>query len=88
MSNGLHQGQMLGVSIEHLKWEDVEKDKNLLLFRHCAQYRYFHHRGAKSLNVIRGEPQAKGQCQGARDERERGQTVRAASQDERTRQTS
>ena len=56
VSNGLHQGQMLGVSIEHLKWEDVEKDKNLLLFRHCAQYRYFHHQGAKCLNVIRPGP--------------------------------
>ena len=63
MSNGLHQGQMLGVSIEHLKWEDVEKDKTYCF--NIAYCRYFHHQDARCLNVIRGEPQAD-QCQGAR----------------------
>ena len=54
---------MLGVSIEHLKWEDVEKDKTYCF--NIAYCRYFHQQGSRCLNVIRGEPQAD-QCQGAR----------------------
>ena len=57
MSNGLHQGQILGVSIEHLLVGGCQERKTYRF--NIAQQRYFHQQGAyggKGLNVIRSGP--------------------------------
>ena len=57
MSNGLHQGQRLGVSIEHLLVGGCQERQTYCF--NIAQESYFHQHdayGGKGLNVITSGP--------------------------------